>query len=190
MLDGAVLRAPLLHLALIAIFGVFLPFRKGLEFLDPIMISAYACLGALFAAPAAARSFGRGRPQSMREAAWQAVKAVSYGEGMALIMIAAGVITVSVSRRRLLLPELDVLAEAVFLGLAGSTALALFAGWMTLRFSAGAARLGMRALFLGLLLLFVFRAQRLPDILLRGVELSVALSALMIILLRREVCPQ
>jgi hypothetical protein len=50
--------------------------------------------------------------------------------------------------------------------------------------------MGMRALFLGLLLLFVFRAQRLPEILLRGVELSIALSALMLILLRREVCPR
>ena len=190
MFYGAVLRVLLLHLVLIAIFGVFLPFRKGLEFLDPIMISAYACLGVLFAAPAAALSFAKGRPQSMREAGWRAAKAVGYGEGLALIMIVTGVATVSFSRGRLLLPELDVLAEAALLGLAGSIALVLFAGWMTLRFSAGAARMGMRALFLGLLLLFLFRAQRLPEILLRGVELSIAVSAVMLILLRREVCPR
>jgi hypothetical protein len=61
---------------------------------------------------------------------------------------------------------------------------------MTLRFSASAARRAMRALFLAILLLFVFRAQRLPEVLLRGVELSVAFSALMVILLRRQVCPQ
>jgi hypothetical protein len=154
------------------------------------MMSAYACLGVLFAAPAAARSFAKGRPQSMREAGWRAAKAVGYGEGLALIIIVAGVVTVSISRGRLLLPELDVLAEAALLGLVGSSALALSAGWMTLRFSVGAARMGMRALFLGLLLLFVFRAQRLPEVLLRGVELSIALSALMLILLRREVCPR
>jgi hypothetical protein len=190
MCYGDVLLIPLLHLALIAIFGVFLPFRKGLEFLDPVMISAYACLGALFAAPAAARSFARRRPQSMRETAWLAAKAVGYGEGLALIMLCAGVATVSVSRGRLLLPELDVLTEAALLGLSGSLALALLAGWMTLRFSASAARRGMRALFFAILLLFVFRAQRLPEVLLRGVELSVAFSALMVILLRRQVCPQ
>ncbi len=80
--------------------------------------------------------------------------------------------------------------KPALLGLVGSIALALLAGWMTLRFSAGAARYGMRAIFLGLLLLFLFQAQRLPDVPLRGVELSVALSALMVILLRREVHPR
>jgi hypothetical protein len=68
--------------------------------------------------------------------------------------------------------------------------LALLAGWMTLRFSARGARFGMRAVFLLLLLLFAFRGQRLPEIPVRGMELSVALGALMVILLRREVHPQ
>ena len=63
------LRAVILHLVLIAIFGVFLPLREGLGFLEPIMITAYACLGVLFAAPAAAKAFSKGRPQSMSEAA-------------------------------------------------------------------------------------------------------------------------
>ena len=125
----------------------------------------------------------------MKEAWWRTAKAVGYGEGLALTMLIAGVVTLSVSRGRLLLPELDVLAQAALLGLAGSIALALFAGWMTLRFSAGAARMGMRVIFLALLFLFWFQAQRLPEIPLRGIELSVALSALMMILLRREVRP-
>jgi hypothetical protein len=184
------LRVVLLHLVLIAIFGVLLPLRKGISFLDPVMISAYACLGVLFAAPAAAIAFSKDRPQTMREAFWRTAKAVGYGEGLAAIMLVAGVVTVSISGGRLLLPELDVLAEALLLGLFGSIALALLAGWMTLRFSAGAARYGMRAIFLGLLLLFLFQAQRLPEVPLRGVELSVALSALMVILLRREVHPR
>ena len=154
------------------------------------MISAYACLGVLFAAPAAALAFSKGRPQTMREAFWRTARAVGYGEGLTVVILVAGVVTVSVSGRRLVLPELDVLGEALLLGLFGSIALALLAGWMTLRFSASAARYGMRAIFLGLLLLFLFQAQRLPDIPLRGVELSVALSALMVILLRREVYPR
>jgi hypothetical protein len=36
----------------------------------------------------------------------------------------------------------------------------------------------------------LFQAQRLPDVPLRGVELSVALSALLVILLRRQVHPR
>jgi hypothetical protein len=167
-----------------------LPLRKGISFLDPVMISAYACLGVLFAAPAAAVAFSKGRPQTMREAFWRTAKAVGYGEGLAAAMLVGGVVTLSVSRGRLLLPELDVLAEAALMGLAGSIALALLAGWMTLRFSAGAARYGMRAIFLGLLLLFLLKAQRLPEVPLQGVEISVAVSALMVILLRRQVHPR
>ena len=184
------LRIAILHLVLIAIFGVFLPFRKGLAFLEPIMISAYACLGVLFAAPAAATAFSAGRPQTMREAGVRTAKAVGYGEGLALVMLIAGVATVSIAHGRWLLPELDVLGEAALLGLAASVALALVAGWMTLRFSARAARMGMRVIFIGLLVLFVFQGERLPEIPVRGVELSVALAALMIILLRREVHPK
>jgi len=184
------LRAIILHLTLIAIFGVFLPLRKGLGFLEPIMITAYACLGVLFAAPAAANAFSKGRPQSMREAGVRAAKAIGYGEGLALLILVTGVVTVSVAHGRALLPELDVLAQGALLGLAASTALALFSGWMTLRFSGAAARMGMRVIFIGLLVLFVFQGGRLPEIALRGVELSVALSALMIILLRREVHPK
>jgi hypothetical protein len=188
--QSCVLRTVLLHLVLIAIFGVFLPIRKGLGFLEPIMTMAYACLGVLFAAPAAASAFSKGRPQTMREAGVRVAKAVGYGEGLALVMLIAGVISVSVTHGRALYPELDALGLGAALGLAASTALALFAGWMTLRFSGAAARMGLRVIFIGLLMLFVFRGERLPEIPLRGVELSVALSALMIILMRREVHPK
>jgi hypothetical protein len=184
------LRAVILHLVLIAIFGILLPLRKGLGFLEPIMITAYACIGVLFAAPAAASAFSKGRPQTMREAGVRAAKAVGYGEGLALAMLIAGVVSVSVANGRAMFPELDVLGLGAALGLAASTALALFAGWMTLRFSGAAARMGLRIIFVGLLVLFVFRGERLPEIPIRGVELSVALSALMIILLRREVHPK
>ena len=184
------LRAVILHLILIAIFGVFIPLRKGLGFLEPIMITAYACLGVLFAAPAAANAFSKGRPQSMREALVRSAKAVGYGEGLALVMLTVGVITVSVANGRALYPELDVVGEGAALGLTASTALALLAGWMTLRFSAAWARVGMRLIFMGLLTLFVLEGARLPEIALRGVELSVGFSALMVILLRREVHPK
>jgi hypothetical protein len=154
------------------------------------MITAYACLGVLFAAPAAASAFSKGRPQTMREVGVRVAKAVGYGEGLALVMLIAGVVTVSVANRRASYPGLDVLGEGVLLGLTASIALALSAGWMTLRFSAAAARMGMRVIFIGLLVLFVLRGERLPEIPLWGVELSVALSALMVILLRREVHPK
>jgi len=185
------LRTILLHLALIAIFGFLLPQRKGIDFLDPVMISAYACLGVIFAAPAASTAFAKGRPQSMKEAFARTAKAVGYGEGLALVMLVAGVATVNLSRSgRLRLPELDTLGESALLGLTATVAVALLAGWMTLRFSARAARTGVRAVLLLLLLAFLFRSQRLPEIALQGAALSVVASGLMIFLLNREVNPR
>jgi hypothetical protein len=181
----------LLHVALIAIFGVLLPQRKGIDFLDPVMISAYACLGVIFAASAAAAAFAKGRPQSMKEALTRTGKAAGYGEGLALVMLVAGVATVNLSRAgRLRLPELDTLGESALLGLTATIAVALFAGWMTLRFSVSAARTGVRAVLLLLLLAFFFRSQRLPEVALRGAALSVVLSGLMVFLLYREVKPR
>lgn len=188
------LRIVLLHVALIAIFGVLLPHRKGIDFLDPVMISAYACMGVIFAAPAAVTAFAEGRPQSMREAVVRTVKAAGYGEGLALIMLVAGVITVNLTanpggRGRVHLPELDTLAESGLLGAIATIAVALFAGWMTLRFSARMARLGMRVVFLLLLLAFFSHSSRLPEMWLSGAALCAVISGLMIFLLHREVNP-
>lgn len=185
------MRTTLLHVALIVIFGIVLPERKGVDFLDPVMMSAYACMGVIFAAPAAALRFAKGRPQSMNEVFARAGKAAGYGEGLALIMLLAGIATVNISKAgRLWLPELDSLGESLLLGLTGTVAIALFAGWVTLRFSATAAQFGMRALFLALLLAFFFRAQRLPEIGLPGSALCIAVSGVMIYLLHREVNPR
>jgi hypothetical protein len=191
VLTEPILRTAFLHLALVAIFGVLLPQRKGVDFLNPVIISAYACMGVIFAAPAAAVAFAKGRPQSMKEAFARIAQAVGYGEGLALILLLAGVATVNLSRPgRLRLPELDTLGGSALLGLTGSIALALLAAWMTLRFSAAAARTGMRAVLLLLLLAFLFRSQRLPEIALPGAAVSLVVSGIMIYLLHREVHPR
>jgi hypothetical protein len=185
------LRTTLLHLALILIFGIILPRSKGIEFLDPVMISAYACMGVIFAAPAAAARFAKGRPQSMQEAFERAWKAAGYAEGMALLMLAAGIVTVNLSRPgHWRWPELDTLGESALLGLTATITIALIAGWVTLRFSQRAAQLGMRALLVILLLLFLTGSQRLPDVALPGAVLCLAISGLMGYLLHREVNPR
>ena len=86
----------LLYVALIAVFGVLLPWTKGLDFLDPVMTSAYACLGVLFAGPATAEAFAEKRPDSLKAALRRVAKAVIYGEALALAMLIAGVATVGV----------------------------------------------------------------------------------------------
>jgi hypothetical protein len=181
----------LLHLALVAIFGVLIPWWKGVDFFDPVMTAAYACMGVLFAAPAAAQAFSANRPQSMKEAYARVGKAALYGEGLALVFLVAGTATVSVTHgARLRLPQLDVLGETAVLGLAASVAFASLAGWATLRFSEAMARLAMRIMFLSLLIAFFYYARRLPDVALMGSALCAVIAAATVFPLWKEVSPR
>jgi hypothetical protein len=185
------LRTILLHLALILTFGIVLPLRKGIGFLDPVITSAYACMGVIFAAPAAAMQFGKGRPQTLKEAFTRAAQAAGYGEGLALILLAAGVATVNLGRNgHWRWPEIDTLAGTAWLGLIATITMALLAGWLTMRFSARAAQNGMRILLVVLLLAFLFHSQGLPDVVWPGSVLCAALAAVTIYLLHREVNPR
>jgi hypothetical protein len=178
-------RTVLIHVALIAVFGVFLPWQKGLDFVDPVMTTAYACLSVLFAAPAAAEAFAAARAGSLKTVLTRILVAVAYGECMALAMLAAGVITVSLTHGRLLVPVLNILAKGSALGVSASLALASVAAWITLRFSAGVARAAMRAIFLLLLAAFFFWSRWLPDMAGTGALIGLVVSAVAALALRR-----
>src|SRR5207237_1602105 len=45
------------QLLILVVFGVVVPLLKGLDFLDPLLLGAYTCMGAVFAPPAAASRF-------------------------------------------------------------------------------------------------------------------------------------
>ena len=162
----ATFRTILIHVALVVVFGVFLPWSKGLEFLDPVITAAYACLGILFAAPAAAQSFVGERPRAMAEAMARILMAVLYGECVAAAMLLTGFATVYLTHlhRTMFAPELQTLAAAGALGLTGSLALAAGAAYISLRFSADVAKAALRMIFVLILFAFLYRSQRLPDV--------------------------
>ncbi len=187
MFPVSALRVIFVHFAVIAIFGVLIPWRKGLDFLDPVLIGAYSCLGVLFAAPASMISFERNRPKSLGAVFKQLGKAVGYGEVMALVFLAAGVATVSWSRGRLHLPLLDDLAATALLGLMLSIGTSLFAAWLTLHSSATSARAAIRFVLLLLIGIFFFGSMRLPDIALSAAAVMAIIAGLLIFLLRREI---
>src|ERR1700675_3178918 len=83
----------LIHAALLGVLGIYLPWRKGFGFLDPVLSTAYACMGVLFAAPVAAQAFSGDRPESMMQALARILIAVIYGECIALGMLAIGLAT-------------------------------------------------------------------------------------------------
>jgi hypothetical protein len=178
-------RAILIHLALIGVFGILLPWWKGVDFLDAVMLSAYACLGILFAAPAAAEAFAQSQPKSLNEALARIAMAVIYAEFMTVAILGCGLITVYLKAHFFLAPDLEALAMSAVLGVAASVAMAAIAGWMTLRFSSGVARVALRIIFLGLLLLFFSRSRWLPDVAGIGVLLSLAVAAGAVVAIRR-----
>jgi hypothetical protein len=171
------IRVVLVHIAIIAVFGVLFPWMRGIGFLDPVMTAAYACLGVLFAAPAAAQWFGMERPRSLARAIACILRAVAYGEMMTVLILLAGFTTLYATRPFAFGPDLETMALAGAFGIAASLATATIAGWMTLRLSAGAAQAGMRVLFLLLLCLFFFKAGWLPDVAGRAALISLAIAA-------------
>ena len=171
------IRTLCVHGALIAVFGVMMPWSKGLDFLDPVMITAYACLGVLFAGPASAQAFAGGGALPPARMLARILIAAAYGEGMALAVLLAGVATVDATHRRLLLPPLDTLAMGFTLGLSASLAQASVAAWAALRFSAVWARAIPRAILLVLLGVFFFRSRWLPDVAGEGAAICLAVTA-------------
>ncbi len=181
------LRVILIHLAIIGVFGILLPWMRGIDFLDPVMTAAYACLGVLFSAPAVAQGFALDRPSSMMDAVIRITLAVAYGEAMAIAILLAGFGTVYAANRFAFAPELLTLGEACVLGLAASLALASTAAWITLRFSSAVARNSLRVMFLLLLYVFFLKSRWLPDVAVEGSIISLGVALLAMFAVRRQI---
>lgn len=173
------------HIVIIAVFGVVFPWMRPGVFLEPVVIAAYACLGVLFSAPAAAQRFGMERPKSMNDATARLLLAVAYGELMTVLILASAFTTIYVTRPYAFAPDLGTLFSAGFFGLTASLAMAAVAAWMTLVLSAASARRLMRVVFLALLFLFFFRSGWLPDVAGEAALVSLAIAAAALLAVRR-----
>ena len=160
------LRSILPQVVLFAVFGVWLPFQKGISFLDPVVLGAYACLGVVFSAPAAAS--GNSVFKSVRTGLL-----ISWG------MLLTGVGTIYTTRSVVVGPNVVSLAECGLFGLALSAAVC---GIVTFTASKWVARL----LLLSLLALFYFWSGWLPDVALMGAALSAGIAAVFALLLRNK----
>jgi hypothetical protein len=178
------IRVMPVYLLVIAIFGVFLPWQKGREFLDSVMLGAYACLGVVFAAPAAASGYEQ--DPTPRKALARVLISTFYGEVVAGGMLLLGLITVYVSRagRIVVGPDLRSLAECAALGLTLSLAVSTAAVWISVKFSPRAAKGAVRLVFLGLLAAFYLRSGWLPTVALGGAGIALLASILLFLALK------
>jgi hypothetical protein len=178
------IRALPVYLLVILIFGVFLPWQKGRDFLDAVILGAYACMGIVFAAPAAAPEFDRF--PTIQEALARVAISVFYGELVAGAMLLLGIATVYVAHggRIVVGPDVRSLAECAALGLTLSWAVSTGTLWISLRTSARAAKGVVRLVFLGFLAAFYFRSGWLPTVALRGAGIALLASILLFLALR------
>jgi hypothetical protein len=182
-------RGLLIHAAILAVFGLWWPHLRGVGFFDPVFLAAYACLGVLFAGPAAAQAF-QNPPRSMMDASARIFWATVYGEGFALLILSAGIAVVLRTRTVPIDPDWTGVASAALLGLAGSAAFAALSGWFALRFSAAAARLALRAMYLTLLVLFFFKSGWLPDVTGRAAFVCAGIAILAMFAIQRLLASQ
>lgn len=173
-------RATLIHTLVLGLFGFLLPYVKGVEFLDAVILGAYACLGVVFVAPAAAAPLED--PSPGRALARIAV-CVLYGSAMSWSMLLGGLLTVYVTSPFLIGLEPEALGESLLFGVILSIAAAAMAVWIALRISAGAAKGTMRITFLALLLAFFWNARRLPEVALEGAGIAAVVAGAFVALL-------
>jgi hypothetical protein len=178
-------RNSVIYLLLILVFGIAVPASKGLGFFNSTLLSAYACLGTVFAGPIAANKFAS-RPASFKQALGWIGQAVMFGELLAIAMLACGVATVFFTSIAFFPPDLETVGTALLLGLAACLALASLAAWVTVEFSAVAARMALRLIFLALLVLFYLRGQWLPAVFQPGILISLMAAATFLMLLRNS----
>jgi predicted small integral membrane protein len=179
------IRAMPVYLVLIGIFGVFLPWQKGRDFLDSVILGAYACLGVVFAAPIAASGFEQDPITTSRALARVGIS-VLYGEMIAATLLILGIGTAYLSRggRIVVGPDLLSLAECAGLGVALSLAVCMVAVWTSVRFSPKAAKGVVRLIFLGLLAAFYLRSGWLPLVAMRATGIALLASLVFFLVLR------
>jgi len=184
LIAGSQMRTIPVYLILIGLMGILLPWLKGRDFLDSIILGVYACLGVVFAAPAAAAPL-ENQP-TLQQALARVAVSVFYGELLAATMLVLGLITVYVARggRIVVGPDLGSLAQCAAFGLTLSLAVSTATVWLSLRISPRIAKGLVRLTFLGLLAAFYFRSGWLPSVALRSAGVALLASILFVLALR------
>jgi hypothetical protein len=145
-----------------ALFGVLVPWIKGWEFLNLLLLLPYSCLSFLFVAPWAVEStFGaEGKRLSLSGLG----QAVTYGWGCGIFLIGLGLFTVNYAHPHKVLPPAPILLCLLVLSLLGCLLVAAIGAWVAMRApSADAAKRKMRLGFLVFLCLVLGVPRLLPD---------------------------
>jgi hypothetical protein len=148
-----------LVLAVLLTFGILLPWYKGFDFLDPVMIMAYCCLGLLFVAPASAEAFATTHQFSGPADVLRRMGAVlAYGWGVTIVILGAGIATVNFTHWHgsILSPSATLLAAAVVFSFTACVAVIGVCALLSRKLTAASVKGIIRAVFLVVLALLAF----------------------------------
>src|SRR5271165_652779 len=162
---GFMAKQALLILGIVAIFGICLPWYKGLDFLDPVIIAAYALLAVFFVAPASAEAFAGRNPTPRSEILRRSGTLLAYGWGIALMVLAAGLISVNFKmwHGHALMPKTSFLVAVLLLGLTLSAVVIAISAILARRMTARTIKGILRLAFLAILIAVGFGNRLLPD---------------------------
>ena len=160
-------RRGLILIVLVALmFGLYLPYAKGFDFLDVIMLTAYGLMAGVFAGPAAIGLVGPPNPYpTPAEARAKVVAAALHGWTVAIGITALGIVAVNAFHwiGRLVTPPVKVLAGVAAVGLCASLWIAALGVALGLRLPPVTAQGVLRLVFLTVLGILVFRDQIFPQ---------------------------
>jgi hypothetical protein len=157
--------------ALLAL-GILLPWHLGFDFLDAMILLAYACLPVLLVAPVVAESFAGDRDRAqipatleeLRQLLYAKVAAGAlYGWISALLALVMGLATVSLSFTRWILPPALLAIDLALMSLAVSVSAASVSAVVSVRArSSKYAKRTLRQGFLLLLVLVIYYSRFVP----------------------------
>ena len=158
-------KQAILVLGFAVVFGILVPWYRGFDFLDPVMLTAYSCLALLFVAPASAEAFALdSSAPAISETFIKSALILAYGWGIAVLVLLAGIVTVNLSHWHgyVLAPPASLLISVLLLSLTASMAVIGACALLVRAFSPSAVKGFARLAFLVVLSLLAFGYRFLP----------------------------
>lgn len=140
-------------------FGFLVPYAKGLDFLDPILIVISCSIPLVFVAPMVATD------NPVTRVRVRVLTAIVFASALAVLIAANSLVTVNLTHRlaHILLPRTALLAGILLLNVSAAAFLAMISAWMLQSMSPRQARRIVRVLFFVLLLAYVFVSRFAPE---------------------------
>jgi len=152
------------NLFVLLAFGIAIPWRRGYDFFDPVLILLYCLIALLFSAPAITDLLGTEWTDGHTIRA-RLYACSLYGWAAFVTVLVLGIVTVNIQYRAfgIHLPPPAVLTAALALSFTASLWVASCAALFAVVLSPTAAKLIIRAAFVFLLFALLFAGRWLPD---------------------------